>query len=270
MHEQLAALGAQVLDGLVIDDPTEGDVASQTIMVAAAKAGYDKAVLARQAAEIALKEYSDGIFKREQKSCETEVESAKADLEAADRAIRPAREHYAKIKQVSTGSAADLAAEWQLEAAETSAVFKQKMARYSLENAQSKLKVLLEYEKHKNELELRSGIEKARSDELARRATWELEQSKLKQMQNLARSQGRLDAGRKRILALLHQAIAVEEPLSTRLDKTGPGNQPDDAFRKEITDLTTRLRELVDRAQGEADAAALSDLKSRLHRASSR
>lgn len=270
LHEKLAALGTQLLDGLIIDDPTEGDVASQTLMVASAKAGYDKAVLVREAAEVALKEYQEGTFKHEKQSCETEIKLAKAELESADRAVAPAREHFAKIKQASNGSVLDLAAEWQYETAELSAQLQQKKARFTLETVQSKLKVLLGYTHEKTEKDLKANIEMSRSDELMRRASWELEQSKLKKMQDPPRSQRRLDGDRKRILALLDRAIAIEEPLSARLDQVNAGNEPDDASRKAITDGTHQLREIVDLAQGEADAAALARLKSRLRSAAAR
>ena len=50
-----------------------------------------------------------------------------------------------------------------------------KKARFALEQAQSKKKVLVEYTKDKTIKELESEVEKARSDELAKKATWELE-----------------------------------------------------------------------------------------------
>ncbi len=50
-----------------------------------------------------------------------------------------------------------------------------KKARFALEQAQSKKKVLVEYTRDKTIKELQSEVEKARSDELAKKATWELE-----------------------------------------------------------------------------------------------
>jgi multidrug efflux pump subunit AcrA (membrane-fusion protein) len=51
-------------------------------------------------------------------------------------------------------------------------------AKFSLEQAESKLHVLLEYTKGKTIKELRSEVEKARSDELAKEQTFQLEKSK--------------------------------------------------------------------------------------------
>ena len=53
-----------------------------------------------------------------------------------------------------------------------------KKAQFTLEQAQSKKKVLVEYTKDKTIKELESEVEKAHSDELAKQATWELEKSK--------------------------------------------------------------------------------------------
>ena len=104
---------------------------------------------------------------------------ARAELERADRAVPEASKRYARFKQVKTGSAADLVRGWQFEVGETIARLEQKRARFALEQAQSKLKVLLEYEHGKNVRELRSAVEKARSDELARQASQDLEHAKL-------------------------------------------------------------------------------------------
>ena len=270
LRERLVALATQLLGGLVIDDPNEGDVTSQILSVASAKAGYDKAVLVREVAEFALKEFKEGTFVNDKKACETELELAKAELESAERAVEPARDHYARIKQVGTGSVADLAAEWQYETAELSAELQKKKAAFVLERARSKLKVLLDYSRQKTEKDLNSEIEKARSDELVRRASWELEQSKLKKLQSPPRNQSRLDGDRKRILALLDQAIAVEEPLGAQLDHVNPASGPNDADQRAIADRLRQLRELVDQAEREADAAALARMKWRLRRATDR
>ena len=52
-----------------------------------------------------------------------------------------------------------------------------KKTQFALEQSQSKRKVLIDYTKGKTIKELESEVEKARSDELAKQATWELEQS---------------------------------------------------------------------------------------------
>jgi hypothetical protein len=57
-----------------------------------------------------------------------------------------------------------------------------KKARFALERAQLRLKVLLDFTKAKRIKALRSDIEKAHSDELAKKAIWELEAAKTKKL----------------------------------------------------------------------------------------
>jgi hypothetical protein len=248
-------------------------MAIQGLMVESAKAGYDHALLVREAAEIALNEYREALSKQEKKSGETEIKLAQVELESAERAIPQARERYAKIKQVRTGSAGDLARGWQIESGEAIAQLLVRKARFALEQAQSKLSPLSDLRMGIREKHLMSSFEKARSDELARRASWGREQSKLlklKTMQDPARSRFLFTDQRKRNLALLDRAIPIEEQLSARLDQIKPDSQPGDSLRKEITDLTRQLQVIVDTAQGAATAAALGRLKARLDRASAR
>jgi hypothetical protein len=273
LHEKLASMGGQVLDGLDINEPTEADMAIQGLMVESAKAGNDHALLVCEAAEIALDEYREALSEQEKKSGETEIKLAQVELESAERAIPQARERYAKIKQVRTGSAGDLARGWQIESGEVIAQLLVRKARFALEQAQSKLSPLSDLRMGIREKHLMSRFEKARSDELARRASWGREQSKLlklNRMQDPARSRFLFTDQRKRNLALLDRAIPIEEQLSARLDQIKPDSQPGDSLRKEITDLTRQLQEIVDTAQGAATAAALGRLKARLDRASAR
>jgi hypothetical protein len=267
---QMAALGAQVLDGLETEEPTKGELASQALTVSSAKAGYDCAVLVQQSAVLALKEYIEGTFPGAKTDCQTEIELAEAERESADRAVKPALERYEKLKKFDEDSVADLAVRWQLEAFAQSAVLQQKQTMLRVEVARSKLKVLLGYEKSKNEKELMSNVAKAKSSELAWRATWEIGQPKLKKLQSPNRSGGRLSDDRKRFLTVLDQASAIEGRLSTRLTEQKPESRPDDAAEKEIADLIRQLRGLVDQAQDEEDAAALTRLKAQLMRTSGR
>ena len=256
----------RVLTGLGPEDPAEADVASQSLTVESAQAGLQQAVLARDAAAIDLKAYEEGIFPQQKKTCEAELAMAQAELESADRAIQPANERFAKIKQASSGSAADLASLWRHEAGVLSARLQQKKAMLVLEQAQSKLKVLLDYEHGKHVKELRASLVKARSAELAMRATWELEQAKLRMLQNPIRSRRPLADEKKQILALLERAIPLEEQSSVRIESLRDDSQPGEALRKEITDLTGQLQGIVDQAAAVQAAAALARLKSELDR----
>jgi hypothetical protein len=273
LQETMAGLAARALEGLDMNNPTEADMAIQTLTVESAKAGYQHALLVREAAEIALKEYQEAEFKQKKRSCETEIKLAQLELESAERTIPQAKERFAKFKRVKTGSAGDISREWSFEAGEVTARFQAQKAKFVLEQAQSKLKVLVEYEKQKNDRELMSSIEKARSDELARKATWQLEQSKLmklQKMQDPARRSAELTDQRKRMLTLLDRAIPIEEQLSARLDQIKEDSHPGDSQCSEITNLTRQLQRIVDQAHGEEASADLARLKWNLRRASNR
>ncbi len=77
LHETMARLAAQVLADLGSDVPAEGGMASQSLMVESAKAGHQEAVLNREAAQIALKEYQENIFKRDKDSPRIAIRSQK-------------------------------------------------------------------------------------------------------------------------------------------------------------------------------------------------
>ena len=53
-----------------------------------------------------------------------------------------------------------------------------KKARFALEQAQSKKKVLVDYTRGKTVKELKSAVETARSDELAKKEAWDREKAK--------------------------------------------------------------------------------------------
>jgi HlyD family secretion protein len=62
-----------------------------------------------------------------------------------------------------------------------------KKARFQLEQAQSKKKILVDYTRDMNIKVLESEVKKAQSDELAKKATWELEQAKERKLERLLR-----------------------------------------------------------------------------------
>ena len=140
LQEKMAGLAARALAGLDQEIPADGDVASQSLMVESAKAGYQHAVLAREAAEIALKEISGGSSRQEKKSCETQIKLAQVELESA-RASHPASQ--GTLRQDSSRSKPaqprDLARDWQFEAGEIVAQLQEKKAQFALEQARSKL-----------------------------------------------------------------------------------------------------------------------------------
>jgi HlyD family secretion protein len=142
---------------------------NQKITTKSAEANHENAKLTREVAEIAVVEYVEGIYKQDESTVEGEIKLAEADLSRSEDRLAWAERMFGK----GYVSKAALTSEQQT----------LKKARFALEQSQSKKKVLVEYTKHKTIKELQSDVEKARSDELAKKATWDLEVSKEKKLE---------------------------------------------------------------------------------------
>ena len=137
---------------------------NQKITTKSAEANFENAKLTREVAEIAVIEYEEGIFKQDLETVEGEIKLAESDLTRAEDRLDWADRMFEKGY---VSKAPKIADELTLE-----------KAKFALEQAQSKKKVLEKYTKDKTIKELQSEVEKANSDELAKQATWELEKDK--------------------------------------------------------------------------------------------
>jgi len=142
---------------------------NQRITTKSAEANHENAKLTREVAEISVIEYVEGIFKQDQATVEGEIKLAESDLSRSEDRLDWARRMFDKgYVSMATKVSEELTL---------------KKNRFALEQAQSKKKVLISYTKDKTIKELQSEVEKARSDELAKKATWELEASKEKKLE---------------------------------------------------------------------------------------
>jgi HlyD family secretion protein len=139
---------------------------NQMITVSTAEANYENARLAREVAEIAVVEYAEGRYKLELQETTGDIKIAEAELTLAEAELNVARETVGGDKL--SVKRAELA------------VFR---ARFTLEKAQSRHKLLDDFTRGKTIKELKSGVEKARSDELAKKAILALEVSKQKSLE---------------------------------------------------------------------------------------
>jgi HlyD family secretion protein len=137
---------------------------NQRITTKSAEANYLNAKLTREVAEIAVKEYKEGVYVQDLQTVEGEIKLAESDQVRADDRLDWAKRMYKK----GYVSKATLVSE----------ELNSEKAKYTLEQAQSKKKVLKEYTYEKTIKELDSDVKKANSDELAKQATWELEKGK--------------------------------------------------------------------------------------------
>ena len=147
------------------DQSANGRWRAQQVVARKAEADYHNARLTREVAEIVVVEYEEGIFNQDLATVEGEIKLAESDLERAKDRLDWARRMFKKgYVSKLTQASAELAL---------------KKARFALEQAQSKKKVLVDYTRDKTLKELKGEIEKARSDELAKKVTWE--RAKLKE-----------------------------------------------------------------------------------------
>jgi HlyD family secretion protein len=142
---------------------------NQKITTKSAEANHENAKLTREVAEIAVVEYEEGIYKQDLSTVEGEIKLAESDLSRAEDRLDWARRMFSK-GYVSKATA-------------VSEELTLKKAHFALEQAQSKKKVLVDYTRGKTVKELKSEVEKARSDELAKKATYSLEDSKEKKLE---------------------------------------------------------------------------------------
>jgi hypothetical protein len=271
LEEEVLGLGAQVLLSLEatnrpgIDDA----IVNQQITARSAESDHENAKLTREVAEIAIVEYEEGLFKQDQATAIGEIKLAESDAARARDSIEFAEGRLAKIKQASRGTAEDLSLEFAFEDKVVQASQREPRARLTLENAQAKLDALRKYVMPRRVKELRSEVEKARSDELATQARRELEKSKLENLQEGTKRQNRAPH-EQRVLTLLDRAVSIAEQLETKLDQAEKDREPGDQRRKEIADMTARLQSLVEQAQAEAAAAKWAKLKPTMHAAADR
>ncbi len=164
----------------IVDDQVE----IQKTKIELAKTNLLTAKLKRELAESALKEYEQGLFVQEKATLEAELKIAQVELKMAQEHVPEANDRAAQIKQASKGSTYDLVNEFRFSDQVVLAELLARKALFTVQQAESKQKVLLEYSKHLRIKELEGELEKAKSEELAARATRDLEESKLKRLQN--------------------------------------------------------------------------------------
>ena len=137
---------------------------AQQLVTQRAEANYRQAVLTREVAEIAVVEYEEGIFRQDLDTIDGEIALARSDRQRAEDRLDWAQRKFLKGFVSKATLVSD---ELNL-----------KRARYTIEQAETKKKVLIQYTKQKTIKELKSEVEKSRSDELAMHASWDRERQK--------------------------------------------------------------------------------------------
>ena len=150
---------------------------------------------------------------------------------------------------------------------ELAAQNRQELARLQVEAARSKLKVLEGFERRQRTGELKAEREKARADELAAKATLELEAVKLNKLQRGGKV-ANLPAEDRQILALLDRAIPIEAQLREKLGAVSGSGHAGEPVPNEIGGLISELHSLINRAQNLEDGTRGEPLEKRVRQAS--
>jgi len=241
---------------------------SQKTRVEEAQATYENAKLIREVAENKVREFRDGQFVGDLAQAEAEIKNAQEEITISREGTKQAENRLAKIRQASRGTVMDLSLEFESEGKVAMAQLEERKARLTLEQAESKKKVLVEYTKGKRLRELQAGVEKVRSEELARRIAWEHEMAKAKRLEAETKEQDP-PPDVKQILVLLGQAASLHDQIRDKMAQVTREGKLAGTLETEIKELTSRLRAIVEEADGERAAIQFDKLKPRIRRAAS-
>ena len=268
LQKQVVELGDRVIGrtGLATRQRTLDAIVNQEIKVKSEEAAYENAKLAREVAEIAIVEYTEGIYRQVEATLKGELVLAEAGPPRAEDWVEALKNRLAKTKEASTGSAPELAYEYGLESRISEFELSVPRKRLDLANAQAKLDHFLLFAKTKREKELRAEVENARSDELAKQAHWEHEKFKLKNLQEAVKHQDEQGHGQQ-VLAHLKQAVSIVEELNSKLARAEKDLQPAAPIRDEIAYMNHQLQAVIDDLRREDAAAQWRKLKPGVHAA---
>jgi uncharacterized protein YigA (DUF484 family) len=276
-HDRMINLANQPPGSPRTLDKLRDQYLNQSITTESAKANFDNVRLNREVAEIGVTEYAEGIFVQDKAVLEGEAKLAESDLNRARDSIDVIKDRLAQIKKASKGSTSDLSHEFGYEDALAQAQNRLPRAEMAFKQAQTKLKTLVEYTKPLRLKELGSEVEKARADELAKKAEWEVQQAKLKKLNEAIKAenlrspeQNAVDLLARQARASLERAISIEGQIQTKLEQLTKNGKRDDPLQKEIEDLTNQLDSVIVQAEVERSAALFAALKTKIHSAASR
>jgi HlyD family secretion protein len=141
---------------------------NQKITVESAKANFENAKLLRENAEIAVVEYEEGLYKMQ-------VEEVVGDIKIAEAELALAEDELKQDKDLAVSKGIG---KLEVKRRELAVL----RARFGLEKAQKREKLLRDFTRPKKLKALKSKVVGMRSNELAKQATWELERGKEKKL----------------------------------------------------------------------------------------
>jgi HlyD family secretion protein len=144
-------------------------LASQNSTTRAAETAYRNATLTREVAELAGIEYTEGIYKQDMETVLSELKLVVSDLtRVVDRVDWATRMHAKGYVSKASLTAEDIALQ---------------KAVFAVQQAVSKRSILEKYTKDKTIKGLQAEVASACSDELGKKATWDLEAAKTNRLE---------------------------------------------------------------------------------------
>jgi HlyD family secretion protein len=166
----VVADGSEVKKGQVVCEldaaALEDQLVNQQIATRVAAANFENAKLSREEAEIDKKWYVEGIYL-------TELQETEGDARIAESEFSLAQDELNAVKAANPDN------KLGIKRAELATL----RARFGLEKAQWRRRLLVDYTNPKKNKEFTTAVEKARSQELAKQAAWALEDSKEKKLE---------------------------------------------------------------------------------------
>jgi HlyD family secretion protein len=153
-------------------DPSElqDRLATEETVIRGAEADVHAARIGREVAVMALNEYKEGAFPQELARTEGEIKLVEAKLASAEDSLDWSRRMFAKGYISASEQVSDELA--------------LKHARFALEEAQSKKKILIDYSKARQVKAFTGAVETARANQLAKQAVLERERSVQKRLKD--------------------------------------------------------------------------------------
>ncbi len=231
--DRLAALVRRIAGPDDDDRDFRGVPISLRIRTSQAEADHLKAKLAREVAEIAIREYTEGIRVQDENSIDSEITLAESALMRAG----------------------DRAAEAQADGDKVLTRLDEQAARLALEAARMRKARLTRYIAPRRIKELEAEAARCRNLERLAEAKWKALQAEEARLAKAAADRPAGSAPARRGPAAVARAVALHERIMARFAEGAKGTESAEVLLKEIREPTNGLETLVD----EAEAAVAAD-----------
>jgi RNA polymerase sigma factor (sigma-70 family) len=161
---------------------------NQVIATNTAEGEYENAKLAREAAEIAVVEFEKGTLKHDLDAVGSQSAAARAAIQKAEQRLERTQRARQRLEDLltpkaGTRTASDIMAELDIEDRLEAARQTVENETRSLELARAKREIIEKYTSPRKTRQFKVELASKQSDELAKKATWELSRSKARKLE---------------------------------------------------------------------------------------